>query len=185
MRSQMKQRLLVAATAVLMLGSAGCQLFVDLDRLDDQCPEGKKACGGECVPRTDPNTGCGRPTCAPCALPHAQASCRSFECFIDVGACIGDWENCDSNIENGCETDVAHDPRNCNRCFRECPQPRNGIAGCSMRECTIGGCNVGWEDCDHMVPSGCEQPIGTDTDCMTCNMACAEGTHCVQGGVCR
>jgi len=171
-----------AATVVAFLFAAGCELFTDLDKLESrQCPEGQKACGNTCERKDNPNVGCSRDSCAPCALPHAQASCNNGLCFIEVGACLGDWEDCDGNVSNGCETDLAHDPMNCNRCFRECAKPSNGIAGCSMRECTIGGCNPGWEDCDEKPATGCEHPIWTDQECLTCKLPCAEGTHCMQG----
>jgi hypothetical protein len=168
----------------LLLAVVGCQLFVDLDGLEDKhCSAGEKACpNGGCVRVDDPNTGCSRIGCAPCAPPHAEAMCTiTGECMINH--CVGDWWDCDGDIKNGCETDLAHAADNCNRCFRECAKPMHGIAGCSERECTIGGCDPGWEDCNHIYADGCEREIWTDAECL-CEQPCAEGTHCMRG-VCQ
>ena len=57
----------------------------------------------------------------------------------------------------------------------------NGIAGCTNKQCVIGGCNPGWENCDGDLANGCEHPIWTDQECMTCDLPCPEGTSCAQG----
>ena len=51
----------------------------------------------------------------------------------------------------------------------------NGIAGCSNKQCVIGGCNPGWENCDDDPSNGCEHPIWTDQECMTCKLPCPDG----------
>jgi hypothetical protein len=107
----------------------------------------------------DPKTGCGDPnSCAPCVLSHASAICEvpaaggASECAI--AACVGDYKHCSGTME-GCETDLAHDPRNCGACGTLCVIP-NGYAGCSARQCAIGGCYAGWSDCDGEWMNGCE-----------------------------
>jgi hypothetical protein len=177
--SKMRASILVAAVSLAL--TAGCQLFVDLDGLEDMhCGPNEKACPNGCVPRNDPNTGCGLAQCAPCAPPHAKAACgTNYQCILD--GCVADWKDCDHIYENGCEIDVAHDAYNCGSCDMKCPKPDNGIAGCSDKQCTIGGCNPGFEDCNQQYDDGCEHQIWTDQECLTCGLPCPDGTHCAQG----
>jgi hypothetical protein len=178
-----KTRLTVWAAAAALTVAVGCQLIVNLDGLDDgRCGQNEKACpGGYCVPKDDPNTGCSENGCAPCALPHAQATCGQNGHCVIVG-CVVPWQDCDKIPETGCEIDVSHDPRHCGECMADpCPKPPNGSAGCSAGRCAIGECNPGYEDCDHAVDGGCERKIWTDDECLTCGVPCATGTHCMQG----
>ena len=39
------------------------------------CPPGQQRCSGACVPGTDPQFGCGGPSCAPCVAAHATSAC--------------------------------------------------------------------------------------------------------------
>ena len=110
------------------------RLLVDLDGLEDRhCGPNQKACpSGGCVPNDNPNTGCNDPGCAPCAPPHAIATCgQNVHCSFDRDSCIDGWDDCDGFSENGCETDMAHTAIHCGDCAVACEQPDNGIAGCS------------------------------------------------------
>ena len=170
------------------VAAAGCQLLVDLDGLEDRhCGPDEKFCPGGCVPKNDPTLGCALLQCAPCAPMHAQAKCgNNGECAPD--GCLGTWRDCNMDPRDGCETDVAHDPRNCSECGHMCDRPTNGVAGCSNKMCVIGGCNPGWENCDDKDDNdnptddnGCEHPIWTDAECQTCKLPCPQGTSCAQG----
>jgi hypothetical protein len=182
----MRIALQAAAAAAALAVAAGCQLFVDLDALENrECGPDEKFCPLPlgCVPRSDPATGCSGSSCAPCAPPHAMGTCGPNNECISNG-CLGDWRDCDGIEENGCETDVAHDPENCERCFHVCDTPTNGTAGCSEKQCAIGSCKDGFEDCNRMTGDGCETDLSSnDEHCRMCNASCSEGTHC-QRGVC-
>jgi hypothetical protein len=169
-----------SATAVLAL-ALGCQLLVDLDGLQDMhCGPTEKACPGGCVPKDRPSTGCSDIGCAPCALPHAKATCgQNGHCIVD--SCVGDWDDCDTIDMNGCEVDKAHDPRHCGGCFEPCPKPPNGSAGCSEGHCGIGSCIARYGDCDNDPDGGCEEEIWTDEKCLSCTVGCDAGTHCAEG----
>jgi hypothetical protein len=176
-----RPRLLVGAAAVLF-AVTGCQMLVDLDALENRhCGPDEKACPDGCVPKNDPTTGCALLQCAPCAPLHAKAKCGlNGECATDF--CLGTWRDCNHNTSDGCEIDVAHDPMFCGECeTTPCAQPTHGIAGCSNKQCVIGGCDPGWENCDDDESNGCEHPIWTDQECMTCKLPCPEGTSCAQG----
>ena len=168
------------------LAAAGCQLFVDLDGLEDRaCPPGRKACGDGCVSESDPATGCNDPLCNPCAFEHANAICdQRNRCSFTPEDCIMPWAACDVAYDNGCEIDLAHDKDNCGACRNVCPNPPHATAGCSAMECVVGKCDDGWEDCDLKAWNGCEVPLGTDMNCASCYLACPAGTSCDRG-VCR
>jgi hypothetical protein len=143
------------ALAALAAGAA-CELLIDVGSLDNgQCPAGEKPCPGEnrCVRVDAPNTGCGSESCAPCTFPHATATCEAGVCHRS--ACIGRYDDCDGVDSNGCETDLDHDPANCGTCHHACDKPPNGFPGCSGA-CVIGGCDVGFSDCDGVLVNGCE-----------------------------
>lgn len=170
--------------AAVVLATAGCQALVDLDGLENRhCGPDEKACPDGCVPKNDPATGCALLQCAPCAPPHAKAKCGlNGECAFD--GCLGTWRDCnqDQDPRDGCETDIAHDPNHCGGCTMEpCARPMNGVAGCTDKKCVIGGCNPGWENCDGNQANGCEHPIWTDAECMTCKSPCPDGMSCAQG----
>lgn len=50
-------------------------------------------------------------------FPNAVSHCRLGGCSA---ICLGTFEGCDSNLANGCETNLATDRRNCGRCRHEC-----------------------------------------------------------------
>ena len=171
------------ALLALLAFAGGCQLFVDLDALEDMhCGPKEKACPGGCKPRNDIATGCNGDSCAPCAPPHAKAACApSGACVIEINGCDDNWRDCNQQYDDGCEIDIAHSPYNCGGCGIKCAKPENGMAGCSDKVCTIGGCNPGYEDCDHDAGTGCEEKIWTDQACLYCGLPCPDGTHCAQG----
>jgi hypothetical protein len=140
--------------AALMLAAA-CDLTVDVNALGNgQCPEGRKPCAslGQCVPLDRPETGCGDPnSCAPCALPHASATCDAGACAID--SCLYPYKDCDPS-KPGCESDVQHDPEHCGDCPNVC-HVENGFPGCSGGMCTVGGCDFGYTDCEGTLTDRC------------------------------
>lgn len=165
--------------AFMLALATGCELLVNLDDLNDrQCGANEKKCDNRCVSITDPATGCGAPdSCAPCALLHASARCDGKLCVI--GACIGDYADCDKD-NTSCETDLAHDPEHCSDCNAKPCTIANGIAGCSAGQCAVGGCFDGWDDCNRDWRDGCERPLGTAADCASCNQTCGAGMTCAK-----
>ncbi len=177
----MRTRTFVAFLALAF--AAGCQLFVDLDGLEDRhCGPDEKSCPNACVPNNDPTTGCNDPGCAPCAPRHAVGTCSpSNHCSFDRTTCIAPWDDCNGIPDDGCETDLAHSAIHCGDCNTVCVKPRNGFAGCSQGKCVIGGCIPGFDDCNGDPSDGCEHPIWTDAECLACKLPCQDGTHCAQG----
>jgi hypothetical protein len=145
--------------AALILASAlmaACEATVDVDALGNgKCAAGTKPCPslGQCVTLDRPETGCGDPnSCAPCALPHAVATCDAGACAIDT--CLSPYKDCDASSP-GCETDLAHDPNHCGDCLTAC-HTENGFPGCSGGVCAVGGCDPGYLECN----GACEPDAG-------------------------
>jgi hypothetical protein len=173
--------------ACAVAGGLGCQLLVDTSGISDRkCPANKKPCENlqTCVFLTEAITGCGNDTCAPCALPHAFADCSAdYRCRLTD--CHPGFGNCNMDEEDGCETDTAHDPNRCGSCSGRCENVINGYRACSGGACVIGGCELGYEDCDGFLATGCEEAIWTDARCGGCNAApCPAGQSCDRG-TCR
>ena len=176
-------RLIAFGLGLALIGNvvASCSLMVDPDALSSGCPSGSKLCNGECVSTSSPETGCGRSSCQPCALPHAAAVCSpSGECV--VGACSGSFENCNGTQSDGCEVDIDSDTQHCGGCnVPACDLP-NAEPDCAQGRCAFIRCRTGFRDCDLNTETGCEINVNTDPDnCGGCNLPCATGQTCNSG----
>jgi Cys-rich repeat protein len=121
---------------------------------------------------------------AACARPaNGTAGCRAGAC--EIASCNTGFSDCDRNLANGCETNLASDPRSCGRCGAACPAPANGTAGCAFGVCSVGACDPGFANCDGLAANGCEAALATSgTHCGACGRACTGGQSCA-GGVCQ
>ena len=173
----------VALAGLLVLGLAACSVFVDLSSLDEGCGSGNKLCDGVCVSGSDPDKGCARSGCQPCALPHATPVCAN-DGTCAIAACIGSWEDCDGEADNGCEIDLDTDLEHCGDCDARPCMVENAEPACGSGSCAIRRCLPGFRDCNRQTRDGCEIDSTTDADhCGTCEVACAPGATC-NDGVC-
>jgi len=144
------------------------------------CPMGTVPCGALCVtPQTDPNHcgGCRR-QCP--NRPNVTQRCVDATC---VSACATGFADCNSDPDDGCEVDPRSNVLHCGACGRRCDIV-NGLARCQAGNCTVGGCNAGFGDCDVVASNGCETNLQTDArHCGACGNACAPGLVCA-GGAC-
>jgi len=116
------------------------------------CPEGLTLCPGGCIgdvcfgsckdlSSDEYNCGgCG--TACSYNLTNADEACVYGKCDW---SCIPGWGDCNGNRDDGCETNIASDPKNCGGCGIVC----NGIAG---QACVDGQCMV--EPCDEIQDAG-------------------------------
>ena len=94
------------------------------------CDVGEKDCDGTCVDVDDPDFGCTPTECAPCDLVGATAACQSGQCVI--GECLDGFDDCDNEVNTGCETDLMNDLDHCGACNDSC-----SVTGA---DCAIGIC---------------------------------------------
>ena len=120
--------------------------------------------------------GCGMPCPSP---PHVIPSCVNNVC--GPGACAPGYVDCNKNMNDGCESQVAVDAMNCGLCGNVCPNGANAVAACAMGQCTFA-CNGGFLDCNADKNDGCEvDGSKAALHCGKCGNACGNGFVCNAG----
>jgi hypothetical protein len=124
---------------------------IDLSRDPDNCG----ACGNKCLVY-DPIALSSRCVDGACEL----------ECLNKSGA-LTDFRNCNLTVDDGCESDVTSDAKNCGLCGNACAAGSSCIKG----RC---GCPSGLIECPG--PDGvprCTNPKSDDANCGGCGNECA------------
>src|SRR5262249_34075051 len=81
------------------------------------------------------------------------------------------WKSCDGDRGNGCERNV-HTLMDCGDCGVGCDLA-NAAESCTNGTCMLGTCAPGYGNCDGNPATGCETPLGTLTNCLTCGAGCS------------
>ncbi len=118
-----------------------------------------------------------------CVNANGTVACTNGVCAPLCSAGSGD---CDSNPNNGCETNTNTNIMNCGGCGILCTNP-NGTTSCSGGTCTPS-CAPNFLNCDGFNNNGCETDRRTDLDhCGACGQACtnAHGTTACSGSQCQ
>lgn len=175
----------------------GCDQACDLPHATAQCVGGTclvMECEGsweDCD--TDPENGCEVDLDADpahcggcfkaCLEINGTATCEEGACGIE---CSDGFDDCDRQLENGCERDLTRDVRNCGECGNECePSGPAVTVFCSADGCGETECEPGFGDCDG--DGECETDLNDSiTDCGACGNLCvvANGTPTCDAGEC-
>lgn len=150
----------------------------------EPCAAGTKRCGDDCVAIDQAATGCAGESCEPCSLPNASAICIEGACA--ASACAIGFEDCDDDLQNGCEIDTDTDTDHCDGCGQGCSFP-HAEATCVEGVCTMGSCEPGYDDCDQSALNGCEVNTAYDPSaCDSCVTVCPPngGTPICTDGAC-
>jgi hypothetical protein len=108
--------------------------------------------------------------------PHASATCTAGAC--GMGACSGDYKDCNGDASDGCEADLGKDAANCGACGKSCG-PDNY---CWKGQCHLGACPAGKGDCNGNAADGCEASLASDpANCGACGTACPAPAHATAG----
>jgi hypothetical protein len=122
---------------------------------------------------------------------HASGTCQSSMCVI--GACSGNWLNCNTQPIDGCEVDRQENDNHCGGCNQPCVD-LNANNHCDLCAC-VAECNANFLSCDSNSMNGCEvNALENDNHCGMCGEVCQEinttdppgtddGNSC-NGGVC-
>ena len=149
------------------------------------CQLGSTCCSGQCANLSTDEANCG--ACdAVCAPPKGTGQCVAGGCTVT--GCDPGFADCDGDPANGCESESATDPANCNGCGMPCAPLANALPGCSGGACTLGPCMPGYADCDGNATTGCEtNTLVSVTNCGQCNNLCdlLNANATCQAGVCK
>jgi Stigma-specific protein, Stig1 len=151
------------------------------------CSSGQTLCNNICVDLQNDLNNCG--TCGnTCTFINGNGSCLQGQCVIT--RCTKGFDDCDRSRENGCETNLLTDWKNCGYCGRI----TTSICGVSSQYngrqsyCSQGystECNAWFADCDHDPANACEKNIRSDPmNCGCCNHVCT-ATQICSDGVCK
>ncbi len=83
-----------------------------------QCGTNSKSCDGICVSVEAPQWGCAEAGCEPCGVLQSTPTCDEGRCAI--GACQDSWQDCNNDVADGCERDLANDSEHCGLCGHDC-----------------------------------------------------------------
>jgi hypothetical protein len=176
------------------LNCGECGRLCDYDHATESCSSGSceliacEAGFGNCnsdvvdgcetdLTTTDNCGECGRL----CDYDHATESCSSGSC--ELIACDSGFDNCNSDIADGCETDLTTTD-NCGECGRTCQQDHTTFS-CTNGQCVIVACESGWDNCDEDDSNGCEASLKSSENCGRCGHQCTLiGPFCCDDGTC-
>lgn len=138
------------------------------------CGSGLKLCDEECVLDSNPETGCGQESCAPCDLIQATAICVEDACAIDT--CNSGYFDCNARPDDGCEHDRSSwSPDHCGGCGNSCRLQGTAPGfGCSNGVCR---CTAA-DQCGDRDDVAC----GGDGRCVCNEIPCQAGEACIRRG---
>ena len=116
-----------------------------------------------------------------CSFKNAQSGCSGTGCYLK--ACAFGFDDCDSDVNTGCETGTLSDPKNCGGCGVHCPSLPHAVNVCANANCQLTSCSAGYGNCNNVNKDGCEVALLTDVNnCGGCGTACPKGQVCKGGG---
>jgi hypothetical protein len=138
----------------------------------------QKFCNNKCEDYSI-NNGCFSLDCSPCYQGANMQTLCDPNIIGCAYKCNVNFDDCDMNSANGCETDLSNTDEHCASCDNDC---HNGEwhMNCVNYKCQCGGA---WNDCNNDPSDGCEQDFWADANCGACNTPCPAGKHC-QFGTC-
>jgi hypothetical protein len=136
------------------------------------CGTGQKLCGSTCIGTSDPATGCAETACTPCAFPNATTSCdASGKCA--VGSCTTGFDNCNSDLKDGCETDLSK-ADTCGSCLNKCDATAPLCSGSNGSYQCVTGCMA---PTSTLCGSQCVNVDSNASHCGGCMMSCPPTTN--------
>ena len=113
-----------------------------------------------------------------------EAACLEGVCSIVT--CAEGFADCDGDVSNGCEAELANSMDHCGACDSACALD-NAISECVEGACTLSACTEQWGNCDADGETGCETDLLVSLDaCGACGAECSfrHGTGTCDAGAC-
>jgi len=112
-----------------------------------------------------------------CSSVNGTPACAGGNCSI---LCKTNFDNCNNDITDGCETNLQNDVLHCGSCSNACTPPDGASATCVQSKCGFA-CLADRGNCNNDDADGCETDLLTDSDnCGSCGHSCA-GDACTNG----
>jgi hypothetical protein len=151
------------------------------------CEKGEKGCNRNVMKICNPSqTGFNENVCASedtCLKGLPYNMCAENVGDAGIAECTAPMANCNSNMSDGCETNLGTSVKHCGACGNECGSI-NGAPRCVAGQCHID-CTADYADCDGNPTNGCESSLNTDPkNCGGCANLCKDingVTSCVAG----
>ncbi len=104
------------------------------------------------------------------SVSHGTPDCVDGRCVI--GSCTSPWDDCNTAVTDGCETNTNTSGANCGMCGHACAFGANSTAVCSGGACGLM-CSTGFANCDGDPTNGCESnPMNDPDNCSACGVRC-------------
>jgi hypothetical protein len=112
-----------------------------------------------------------------CTFANAVGECKAGVCGLK--SCDTDWENCNGNEVDGCESNIKSSKDHCGSCNAPCSTNHGTSPSCDQGLCSLA-CDDGFDNCNGPAPGnatgddGCEINLQTDKlNCGSCGGACS------------
>lgn len=104
-----------------------------------------------------------------CEVANPYQRCRGGVCGL---FCERPRLDCNSDVRDGCETDVRESTEHCGACNNHCATGAHQLAACRDGAC-VARCEAGWGDCNNDLRDGCEADLSLPAHCGACGTACS------------
>ena len=106
-----------------------------------------------------------------CSAENGSATCDRGVC--EVESCRENYDDCDGEYGNGCETFLIDNIVACGACGAACAPAPNAEVECDGTTCRISACTPGFADCNGNYADGCEANLTRPETCLSCDNVCA------------
>ncbi len=151
----------------------------------ESCMESYADCNGVASDGCEANVETDTANCGYCGLlcnlPNVMTpGCANGKCTV-AGGCEPGHEDCDGNDDDGCESLVAIDVKNCGSCGHDCTvacAANVAVQNCVGGACGIQSCAQDFYDVDNICSNGCECPRSSNVNSI-CTLPAWLGTIAV------